>query len=174
MVVFFGTCYYRLEEVRDGVHGSKWEALSIEGHAFLPPQAMSAHRMEVDLIHGYIPWAMELHISKTGKWKQQHPYILALQEKHLVVFGDIPLGRPPDRGFKHTIELEEGVHVVITTPYKHPKAYQDEIKRDIQELLALRHIRPSSSPFTSSAVLVKKKDGMLHMHIYYTALKKKD
>ena len=62
---------------------------------------------------------------------------------------------------------------MITTPYRHPKAYWDEIERAIQELLALGHIRPSTSPFASSVVLVKKKDGTLRMCIDYKALNKK-
>eukprot|EP00253_Pinus_taeda_P032946 PITA_32946 len=62
---------------------------------------------------------------------------------------------------------------VITTPYRHPKAYRDEIERAIQELLALGHIRQSTSPFASSVVLVKKKDGTLRMCIDYKALNKK-
>eukprot|EP00253_Pinus_taeda_P019266 PITA_19266 len=59
------------------------------------------------------------------------------------------------------------------TPYKHPKAYRDEIERAIQELLALGHIRPGCSPFTSSIVPVKKKDGTLWICIDYKDLNKK-
>eukprot|EP00253_Pinus_taeda_P001463 PITA_01463 len=55
----------------------------------------------------------------------------------------------------------------------HPKAYQDEIEWAIQELLALGHVRPSTSPFASSVVLVKKKDETLRMCINYRALNKK-
>ena len=88
------------------------------------------------------------------------------------MFGDIPLGQSPNREFEHTIELEQGIQAVITTPYRHPKAYRDEIERAIQDLLALGHIRPSTSPFASSVVLVKK-DDTLRMCIDYRALNKK-
>jgi hypothetical protein len=70
------------------------------------------------------------------------------------VFGSIPPGRPPDRGFEHTIELEVGATPVITTPYRHPKRFKDEIEKAIKELLAMGHIRPNTSPFASSVVLV--------------------
>lgn len=84
-------------------------------------------------------------------------------DRYATVFGDIPRGHPPDQGFKHTIKLEQGIWSVITTPYRHPKSYRDEIERAIHELLALGHIRPSTSPFSSSFVLVKKKDYTLRM-----------
>lgn len=42
-----------------------------------------------------------------------------------------------------------------------------------KELLVLGHSRPSSSPFASSVVLVKKKDKTLCMCIDYKALNKK-
>jgi hypothetical protein len=88
------------------------------------------------------------------------------------VFGLIPLGVPPDRGFEHIIELEAGAKPVITTPYRHPKKYKDEIEKAIKELLDMGHIRPSSSPFASSVVLVKKKDGTMRMCIDFRALNK--
>jgi hypothetical protein len=93
--------------------------------------------------------------------------------QHQQVFEAIPLGRPPDRGFEHTIELEEGAKPMITPPYRHPRRFKDEIEKESKELLAMGHIRPSSSPFASSVVLVLKKDGTMMMCIDYWALNKK-
>jgi hypothetical protein len=59
----------------------------------------------------------------------------ALLGKHDRVFGPLPAGRPPDKGFEHVIELEEGENPMITTPYMHPKKFKDEIEKAIHELL---------------------------------------
>ena len=48
----------------------------------------------------------------------------------------------------------------------------DEIKRQIQELLQKGHIRPSSSPCGSPIVLVQKKDGTWRLRIDYRVLNK--
>jgi hypothetical protein len=69
--------------------------------------------------------------------------------------------------------LEEGAKLVITTPYRHPTKHKDEIQSAIKEFLAMGHIIPRSSPFASSMVLVKKKDGTMHMCIDYRALNKR-
>jgi hypothetical protein len=62
---------------------------------------------------------------------------------------------------------------VITTPYKHPKIFKDEIEKVIKELLEMGHISPSSSHFSFLVVLVKKKGGTMRMCIDYRAQKKK-
>jgi len=99
--------------------------------------------------------------------------IKKILDRHHKVFGPIPLGVPLDREFEHIIKLEAGAKLVITTPYRHPKKYKDEIEKAIKELLDMGHIRPSSSPFASSVVLVKKKDRMMRMCIDFQALNKK-
>ena len=109
-----------------------------------------------------IEWSAECLVTfrKPPENNTQHPVdIQALLQKHEKVFRDLPAGRPPGRGFEHIIELEEGTQAVITTPYRHPKRYKDEIEKTIKELLELGYNQPSSSPFASSMVLVKKKDG---------------
>jgi hypothetical protein len=89
------------------------------------------------------------------------------------VLGLIPPGVPPDWAIEHIIELEAGAKPVITTPYRHPNKYKDEIEKAIKEILYMGHIRPSSSPFSSLVKLVKKKDGMMRMCIDFRALNKK-
>ena len=76
-------------------------------------------------------------------------------------------------GFENTIELVEGDKPVDTIPHIQPNKFKDEIENDIKELLFMGHIRPSSILFASLVVLVKNKDGMRNMCIYYRELNKK-
>ena len=67
----------------------------------------------------------------------------------------------------------EGAKPVMITTYRHPKKHKDEIEKAIKDFLEMGHIRPSKNPFASAVVLVKKKNGMMHMCIDYRALNKK-
>jgi hypothetical protein len=67
-------------------------------------------------------------------------------------------------------------HPIDLTPngldYHHSLLENEDIKRQIQELLHKGHIRPSSSPCGSPIVLVQKKDGTWRLCIDYRALNK--
>ena len=89
--------------------------------------------------------------------------------KYENVFGDIPPGRPLDRGAEHGIELEIGTQPIKMNPYRHPSRILYEIEEAIKEILELGLIRPSSSPYASSVVMVKKKYGTLRMCIDFRA-----
>jgi hypothetical protein len=139
-------------------------------------KVVTAKRMEAIFRRDEIVYAAECRIStRVDEQGKVHytPKIKEILDKHHKVFGPIPQGVPLDRGFEHIIELEEGAKPIITTPYKHPKKYKDEIEKAIKELLDIGHIRPSTSPFASSVVLVKKKDGTMRMCIDFRALNKK-
>jgi hypothetical protein len=139
------------------------------------PRVVTANKMNAIFRREEITYAVECFVMEAqGEVPKQYPPdIQRILHKHGKVFEPIPPGKPPDRGFEHIIELEEEAKPVITTPYRHPKKHKDEIEKAIKELLAMGHIRPSSSPFASSVVLVKKKDGTMHMCIDYRALNKK-
>lgn len=104
--------------------GPDGKLVLLRGMHSYPPQTVSTHQMEADLWHGDIERPVELRISKTRVPQQSvHPDILALLERHQGDFGEIPPSRPPDHGFEHTIELEDGVNTLITTPYRQAKAF---------------------------------------------------
>ena len=88
------------------------------------------------------------------------------------MFEPLPIGRPLDIGFEHVIDLQEGSNPIITTPYRHPKRFKEEIEKTTKEILEMGHIRPSSIPFTSSVVLVKNKYGTMRMFLDYMELNK--
>ena len=148
----------------------------LKGMNTYPSQVISAKSMRYVMTHGDIEWDVEFQITiegTTAKVSSRTKDIKNLLQKHKRVFEDLPHGRPPDRGIEHRIELEAGTLPIKIHPYKHPKRLKDEIEKAIKELLELGLIRPSSSLFASSVVLVKKKDGTLRMCIDYRALNKK-
>jgi hypothetical protein len=94
------------------------------------PRVVSTKCMEVVFMHGDVAYATQCRfITQNAQDKCQH-YSLDIQRiigKHEKVFGQIPPGQPPARGFEHIIELEEGAKTILTTPYRHPKKFKDEI-----------------------------------------------
>lgn len=76
-------------------------------------------------------------------------------------FGEVfqaPSGLPPSRACDHSIPLIDGASPVSVRPYRYPTAIKDEIERQVVKMLQEGIIQHSASPFSSSVLLVKKKD----------------
>ncbi|WVZ54205.1 LOW QUALITY PROTEIN: hypothetical protein U9M48_005042 [Paspalum notatum var. saurae] len=86
------------------------------------------------------------------------PLVLALLSEFAPVFEPVS-GLPPEHYCDHVIPLVPGAQPVSVRPYRYPPALKDEIKTQVRELLHKGLIQPSSSPFSSPMLLVKKKDG---------------
>ncbi|MCO5610524.1 hypothetical protein L7F22_064763 [Adiantum nelumboides] len=90
-----------------------------------------------------------------------------------VFIDDIPRELPPKRGDDdHAIELIPGSSPHNKPPYRVSQAQQEEIMRQVNELVEKGTVRPSSSPFCSPVLLVHKKDGTYCMCVDYRALNK--
>ena len=71
---------------------------------------------------------------------------------------------------KHSIELVPSSSLPNTSVYRRSILENEEIWREIQDLIDKDHICPNSSPYGSLVVPVPKKYGTQHMCINYWAL----
>ena len=95
---------------------------------------------------------------KRGVDQKYHSEIAKLLQKNQDVFsrGDWDLGRTDC--VKHHIETGDAAPVK-QRPRRHSPKEQEEITRQVQNLIAGGQIEPSDSPWASNVVLVNKKDG---------------
>jgi hypothetical protein len=85
---------------------------------------------------------------------------LVLSEFQDVFPNELP-GLPPERELDFTIELKPGAEPISKTPYQMTALELCELQMQLKELLDLGLVRPSVSPWGTSIIFVKKKDGSL-------------
>jgi len=88
-------------------------------------------------------------------------------------FSDVfmePFSLPLSRQINHSIPLKEGTAPVNVRPYRYAHYQKKEIEKLVQEMLNSELVQPSTSPFSSPIILVKKKDGNWRFCTYYRAL----
>nr|XP_043638012.1 uncharacterized protein LOC122609015 [Erigeron canadensis] len=88
------------------------------------------------------------------------------------VFPDDLPGIPPVRQVEFNIDLVPGAAPVAKAPYRLAPPEMQELSNQLQELLSKGFIRPSSSPWGTPILFVKKKDGSMRMCIDYRELNK--
>jgi hypothetical protein len=86
------------------------------------------------------------------------------------VFPEDLSGMPPNRDLEFIIGLVPGTAPIAKRPYRMAANELEELKKQLRELQDKGYIRPSSSPWGSPVLFVKKKDGSLIMCIDYRSL----
>jgi hypothetical protein len=82
---------------------------------------------------------------------------------------DLP-GMPPDRDIEFSIELIPGTAPISKRPYRLDVKDLAELKKQIEELLSIWFICPSSPPWGAPTLFVDKKDGSRRLCIDYRSL----
>ena len=81
------------------------------------------------------------------------------------------LSPKPGRTEVVKLAINTGEHLPVSShPYRIPPKWKDEVRDQVDKLLELGIIRPSTSPWSSSVVTVKKKDGGVRICIDYRAV----
>src|ERR1044072_1642256 len=68
---------------------------------------------------------------------------------------------PPEREVEFAIDLIPGTSLVSMAPYRMSTSELSELKKQLEELLEKKFIRPSVSPWGAPVLLVKKKEGTM-------------
>jgi hypothetical protein len=78
----------------------------------------------------------------------------------------------PEREVEFSIDLVPGTKPVSMAPYRMSAAELAELKKQLEDLLDKKFVRPSVSPWGVPILLVKKKDGSMRLCIDYRQLNK--
>ena len=81
-----------------------------------------------------------------------------------------PSSLPPVRNCDHHISLVPRAQPINTRAYRYAPHQKTEIEKQLAEMLRNGTIRPSSSPYSSPVLLVRKKDGSWRFCVDYRQL----
>ncbi|GJR10580.1 putative reverse transcriptase domain-containing protein [Tanacetum coccineum] len=116
----------------------------------------------------------------TGHFKREYPKLKINNRGNQSGHGNdmamapvkVLVGLPPTRQVEFQINLTPGAAPVARAPYRLAPSEIKELSDQLQELSDKGFIRPSSSPWGSPVLFVKKKDGSFRICIHYRELNK--
>lgn len=88
-----------------------------------------------------------------------------------VFLNDIP-DVPPEREIEFVIDLVPGTILVSMAPYRMSASELAELKKQLEDLLENKFVRPSVSPWGAPVLSVKKKEGSTRLCVDYRQLNK--
>jgi len=98
--------------------------------------------------------------------------VIPVVEEYADVFPDEIPKLLPCRDVDFTIDLIPGAGPMSMAPYRMAPTELAELKKQIEDLLEKKFIRPSASPWRAPILLVKKKDGGSRLCVDYHQLNK--
>jgi hypothetical protein len=118
---------------------------------------------------GAVLYATQLPNNKQVSNSHCSEIINEVLEQFKDIFAE-PTKLPPQRECDHQIILHPGAKPVNKRAYRLPAYQKDALEKIIEQLLDSEVIRVSLSPYSSPAILVRKKDGSWRLCIDYRQL----
>jgi hypothetical protein len=122
-----------------------------------PSNADDSHKADVKVIH--LAEGINIDLSNTiPLTAAQRSRLIEMLQRNIAVFADDPKRTPTSTLAQHRIDT--GSHPPVSVPpYRVAPSQRAQIDAQAQEMLENGVIRPSKSPYSSPALLVKKSDG---------------
>ena len=132
-------------------------------------QAASIEELTKEIRPSHAQFALCLQVAHTEPQQNIHSSMREILQEFSDLFTE-PSSLPPTREVDHSIALKEGTEPINVRPYRYAHYQKKEIEKQIQDMLQSGLVRPSTSPFSSPVLLVKKKDGNWRFCTDYRAL----
>jgi len=144
-------------------------ARQLQGFCDQHIQAASLKEISKEFRQGHSVFVICPQLTMHETKKNQSPSMWQVLDKYTEIFKE-PTQLLPKRKIDHNIPLKEGIELVIVRPYRYAYFQKAEIEKQVQEMLNFGLIRPSTSPFSSPVLLVKKKNSSWRFCIDYRSL----
>nr|KYP50891.1 Transposon Ty3-G Gag-Pol polyprotein [Cajanus cajan] len=126
----------------------------------------SFHLLTISSVTTLPNFSTNTHPSTTDPPPNFQQALSTLLQKFSQLFQQ-PHGLPPSRPHDHHIPLIPSSNPVNIKPYRYPHSQKDTMTSLISSMLHDGIIKPSTSPFSSPVLLVKKKDGTWRFCVDY-------
>jgi len=133
-------------------------------------ELISAQRVINEVEVGAICFMIVAHVEKNSTAEKIS--VIPVVEEYADVFPNEIPELPPSRDVDFSIDLIPGAGPVSMAPYRMTLAELAEFKKQIEDLLEKKFIRPSASPWGAPLLLVKKKDSSSRLCVDYRQLNK--
>jgi hypothetical protein len=152
-------------------HGKK---IVLTNHTKIPMENLlteteDMQKLMCKSIMGYIIQIYEMEDTKPSDPQTVPATIQALLDAFPDLFVE-PTTLPPHRDCDHAIPLISGAQPPNLRPYRVPHMQKEAMEEIIMKMLKNNEIRASLSPFSSPAVMVRKRDGSWRLCIDYRLL----